>query len=101
MTRYRMDDSTVVDTANATKSWDEDTFHDGRNRISRATGDQWTHETLYRSRRGRYYVEHTSQWQGTHPYAEWIGPERAAAWLALNGHEIPADLQVAAEAVIE
>ena len=34
-------------------------------------------------------------------YAEWIGPERAAAWLALNAHEIPAELQTAAEAVSE
>jgi hypothetical protein len=101
MARYRMDDGTVVDTANATKSWDEARDHDGRNHISRATGSQWDHETLYRSRRGRYYLEHDSQWQGSRPWAEWLSNQRAAAWLALNSHEIPDELRTAAEAVTE
>lgn len=94
---YRMEDGTVVKTENAAQSWREAKYHDGRNLISKATGDQWLHQALYRSRKGRYYVEHTSQCQGSRDYATWVSPEEAAAWLALNGHEIPAELADAAE----
>jgi hypothetical protein len=64
MSKYRIE-NTIVDTDRAKKSWDEDTRWDGHNHISKATGSQWEHEKLYRSRKGRYYVEHTSQWQGS------------------------------------
>lgn len=101
MARYRMDDGTVVDTANSTQHWGEDTFFDGHNRISKATGSQWEHQTLYRSRRGRYYVEHSSQWQGSRDTAEWVSNAEAARWLLANEHEIPAELKEAAEAVSE
>lgn len=90
--RFRMDDGTVLDTENATKDWAEDTFFDGSNHISRATGTQWNHQTLYRSRKGRYYVVRTSQWQGSHASAEWVSPQEAARWLLLNGHSLPDDL---------
>jgi hypothetical protein len=96
-----MSDGTVVKTENATQSWEEATYFDGRNRISKATGTQWEHETLYRSRRGRFYIERTSQWQGSHPSAEWVSPEEAARWLVANEHDIPAELQAAADAVTE
>lgn len=101
MARYRMNDGMVVDTANATQSWDEETDWNGNNRISRATGGQWEHETLYRSRRGRYYVEHTSQWQGSMPHAEWVSPQDAARWLLLNEHELPDELTEYEEQVSE
>jgi len=102
MARYRID-GTVVDTDNATASWDEGTRWDGRNHISLATGSQWDHEELYRSRRGRYYLIHTSQWQGSTPYAEWVSPQEAARWLAINQPdlELPADLAAAAAEVLE
>ena len=90
MSRYRMDDGTVVDTSNATQSWDEDTRWDGSNNISVATGGQWCHQTLYRSRKGRYYVEHTSQWQGSVPHVEWVSPQDATRWL-LTQAVSPAD----------
>lgn len=61
--------------------YDERTQWDGRNHVSMATGDQWTHETLVRTRRGRYYLVHESQWQGSLPYATTITEERAARWL--------------------
>lgn len=92
MTRYRMDDGSVVDTELSKKSWEEATRFDGRNRISIATGDQWTHQTLYMSRKGRYYVEHVSQWQGSRSHVEWVSREEAARWLLANDHELPADL---------
>lgn len=93
MARYQMQDGTVIDTDNASKHWDEETRWNGNNHISVATGSQWEHETLYRSRKGRYYVEHTSQWQGSTPRAEWVSEQEAARWLLLNEHELPADLE--------
>ncbi len=101
MTRYKMDDGTVVDTDNATQSWDEAQRWDGSNHISVATGSQWHHQTLYRSRKGRYWLEHTSQYQGSTPHAEWIGKRTAAAWLLANDHEVPDDLAEAAQEVSE
>ena len=53
MTTYRMTDGTVVKTQNATQSWEEGKRWDGRNMISVATGTQWEHQMLYRSRKGR------------------------------------------------
>jgi hypothetical protein len=99
--RYRMQDGTTIDTDRSTDNWEEQRDHDGKNWISRATGSQWEHERLFRSRRGRFYIEHTSQWQGRLPWAEWVSPERAAAWLDANEYEIPAELAEAAEAVTE
>lgn len=92
MTTYRMDDGIVVDTNKASDTWEEKCDWDGRNFISRATGSQWEHETLYRSRKGRYYLESSSQYQGTRPSAYWIEPEAAASWLLAMERELPADL---------
>lgn len=101
MTTYRMDDGTVVKTENATQTWDEATRFDGHsNRISVATGSQWDHETLYRSRKGRYWIEHTSQ-RGSKEYAEWIGNHAAAQWLLHNQHALPEDLKALEEEVSE
>lgn len=101
MATYRMDDGTVVKTENATESWDEATRWDGNNHISKATGSQWVHETLYKSRKGRYYVVHESQWQGSTPHAEWVSNHEAARWLLNNEHELPDDLAPLEEEVSE
>lgn len=101
MSTYRMDDGTIVDTDRATQHWKEDTRWDGSNHISVATGSQWDHETLWRSRKGRYYVERDSQWQGRTSSAEWISHRSAAGWLLANDHEIPEELAAAAEEVSE
>jgi len=101
MTRYRLDDDTIVDTEQATATWNEATDWDGRNHISRATGSQWEHEWLYRSRKGRFYLESTSQWQGSRPAAGWITDAAAVRWLLLNGHEIPEDIEHLVEETCE
>jgi hypothetical protein len=101
MSTYRMDDGTVVKTENATQEWKEDKNWDGNNWISVATGSQWHHERLYRSKKGRYWVEHTSNYQGSRDSAEWISNRQAAAWLLANDHEIPEDLKQYAEQVEE
>ena len=93
MSTYKLDDNTIVKTENATQSWEEATRWNGNNWISKATGSQWDHETLHRSRKGRYWVEHTSQWQGKTAYAGWIDNRSAVAWLLANDHELPEDLQ--------
>ena len=47
MSKYRMDDGSVIDTDKATAHWNEATEFDGCSRISKATGSQWNHQTLY------------------------------------------------------
>lgn len=93
MSTYRMEDGTVVKTENAQMSWEEDTRWDGNNHISVATGSQWSHQKLYKSRKGRYYIEHTSQWQGSRDHAEWVSEQEAARWLLANGEDLPDDLE--------
>jgi len=91
----------LVDTDKAAKAWEEATFWNGNNHISKATGDQFTHETLYKSSKGRYYIVHSSQWQGSVDYATECHPELAAKWLLLNEEELPEDLAALAGEVIE
>jgi len=107
MATYRIDD-VIVETGKAlarrattSQSWQEGTRWDGRNHVSLATGSQWDHQTLYRSRRGRYYVVHTSQWQGSRAYGEFVSSHQAAVWLLANEHQLPAELMQEGEAVQE
>lgn len=93
MSKYKMEDGTVVDTDKAQQEWKEATDWNGNNNISRATGSQWEHQYLYRSRNGRYYIEHNSQRQGTPSCAQFITAEEACRWLLLMGHELPDDLK--------
>ena len=69
-----------LDTA---ERFDEATVWDGRNRISRATGSQWDHETLYHTKHGHWW----SQWQGTLDRLEEIDEAEAARWLIQNGYD--------------
>lgn len=101
MARFRMEDGTVIDTANASAKWDEATRWDGRNHISKATGSQWDHQTLYRSRKGRYYIVHSSQWQGSTDHAEWVSEHEAARWLMTNDEELPEDLEHLEDGITE
>jgi len=92
MSKYRMEDGRVLNTDKASAEWEEAIDWNGQNFVSRATGSKWEHETLYRSSKGRYYIERTSQRQGSSPYAELVTNKRAAAWLLANDHELPQDL---------
>jgi len=67
--------------------YEEATFWDGRNRISRATGSQWDHEVLYRTAGGRWVKHWWSQWQGSVDRWEEIDPVEAAGWLVRNGYD--------------
>lgn len=99
--KYRMEDGTIVETDNATKSWGEETRFNGNNHISIHTGSQWVHQRLYRSRKGRYYVEHKSQFAGSAPHCEWVSPQEATRWLMLNDDDLPDDLAQYADKVSE
>lgn len=100
MSKYRID-TTIVDTEKASANWGEETDWDGSNQISRPTGGQWEHERLYRSSKGRYYIVHYSQWEGSQPSASWVTEEEATAWLMLNDHAAPEDLEAASRVVSE
>jgi len=92
----------LVDTDKAKQSWDEATYWNGSNHISKATGDQFLHETLYLSSKGRYYIEHSSQWQGSVPSASEISKEEAAKWLILNEHDdLPEELAGLLDEMVE
>lgn len=71
------------------EQFDEDTYWNGSNMISRATGSQWDHETLYRTVGKQWIVYRTSGWQGVTDRYELIDDETAAKWLVENGHENP------------
>lgn len=101
MATYRTSDGTVVKTENAQRHWKEATRWNGNNHISVASGSEFEHQTLYKSRKGRYYIEYTSQWQGATPSVEWVSNEEATRWLLANDHELPEDLEALEESVSE
>jgi len=72
MAIFRIDDR-IVDTEKAKRSWDEATEWNGHNHISKATGQEFLHQTLYLSGKDRYYLVHSSQWQGSRDSVEFIG----------------------------
>ena len=65
--------------------WKEESDHNGQNWISRATGSQWEHETLYRTKGGRFVLNHWSNWQGSTETYEEIDNDEAAIWFSKNG----------------
>ena len=68
--------------------FNESTYWDGRNHISRATRSQWEHEELFKTAGGKWVLHCFSQWQGTGPgtYRQ-IEDEEAFEWLAYHGHD--------------
>lgn len=67
--------------------FEEDTFWNGQNHISRATGSQWNHEQLYRTAGGRWVLCHWSQWEGSSTSYTEQDPTAAAGWLVANGYD--------------
>lgn len=65
----------------------EATEWDGNNHISVPTGDQFTHQDLYRTRGGRWVLCHWSQWQGTETWYEYLSDGEAREWLIANEHD--------------
>ncbi len=71
----------------AATRYDEDTNWDGNNHVSVATGSQWNHEALYRTRKGQWVLNWWSQWQGSTEKYEFVSDERAKEWLLRNDHD--------------
>lgn len=61
--------------------WEEDSWWDGHNYVSRATGDAHSHQRLYRTAKGAWVLHSWSQWQGSCETWERIEPEAARDWL--------------------
>lgn len=75
----------------AAERFEESQTHDGRNFISDATGSQWDHETLYRTKKGRWVLNESSQWQGSQDKYSEVSASDASAWLIAQGHSKIAD----------
>lgn len=84
MKRQVTDDGHWFD-LDAAEHFEESTFWDGRNRCSRVTGSQWEHETLYRTRGGRWVLNRSSQWEGARDSWVEIDDDAAALWFMRNG----------------
>ncbi len=100
MAKFQVDKA-IFDTERAAATWEEASDWDGSNHISRATGSQWNHETLHKSRKGRYYVVRSSDVQGSQDELEILSPREAAAWLILNDRPLPEDLAGLESEVVE
>lgn len=100
MAKYRME-NTVVDTDNSTNNWPEERDWDGHNHIGRNSGSQWSFDTLFRSRKGRYYIVHKFATDGDRPYAEWVSPEEAVRFMIVNDHDLLQELTAEADRVAE
>ena len=79
--------------ASSADGWAESTYHDGRNHVSRATGDQFHHEHLYRTAKGQWVLNSWSAWQGSAETYERITPSGAAAWFIRNLQDAPEALK--------
>ena len=66
--------------------FEEGTTWDGNNHISTATGSQWEHEEVVRTKRGRYYVVSSSQRQGSQSKAKALDIGGVAKWLVRAGY---------------
>ena len=79
------------------RSWEEDTWFNGSNHISRATNSQWEHEELHRSATGLWILQSWSQWQGSRTHWTEISAAGAGLWLATHGHALPDGVSPPAE----
>ena len=68
----------------------EDVRWDGHNWISTATGNQFNHEQINRTRRGKYYLVKWSQWEGVRTRAVALSLAEVALWVIRAGY-LPAD----------
>ena len=72
---------------NAATRYEEGTRWDGSNHISLATGSQWDHEALYKTKGGQWVKNWWSQYQGTCERWNYITEEDAKTWMIQNEYE--------------
>jgi hypothetical protein len=71
--------------ANKARKFEEETFWNGNNHISKATGSQTEHETMYVTASGLFVLNCWSQWQGSVDTFELVSKGTAANWFARQG----------------
>ncbi len=81
-------------------SYEEETYHDGHNRISRATGSQWEHEALYRTAGGDWVLHHWSQWKGSKSTWQEVDIAGAVEWLLRSENHVALDSLAAKDASV-
>jgi hypothetical protein len=89
MKRQALTDGRWFDLERA-KMYKEDTWWDGNNHVSCATGSQWDHEALWKTASGRWALNHWSQRQGSPDYWAEISEEDAARWMIKNNQDCDA-----------
>ena len=83
MKRIALEDSGWFNEETAIK-FTEDTYWNGNNHISKATGSQWEHEVLYYTKSGNWVLNEWSQRQGSRETYTKISESRAINWLIAN-----------------
>lgn len=79
--------------AEKAEAFDEETYHDGHNWISKATGSQWHHEKLFLTASGKWIKSIWSNMQGSTDRVETITAEEAAVWFLSQEKELPKSLE--------
>ncbi len=68
------------------EEFEEATRWDGRNNVS-VIAPEFHHEALYRTKGGRWVLNHWSQWQGSEETYRFITDEQAKTWLLKCEHD--------------
>lgn len=63
---------------------DENTYWNGNNWISKATGSQWEHEKLYYTKSKNWILHEYSNYQGSVDTYRTISDQEAISWLVQN-----------------
>jgi len=97
LTRTDENDTTRWFDLDKAEKYPEDTWWDGSNNISRATGSQFDHQVLLRTAGGHWVLHEWSEYQDVSDTWILINQDDAYEWLLRNGHGdvIPDDVPAA------
>lgn len=90
---YRIDDESgrrfdgYFDLDAATEIIKEDTRFDGNNNVSVHNIDRFAHQRLIRTARGRWVLDHWSQYEGDQGLVSYLTDDQARDWLLVNGDD--------------
>lgn len=71
--------------ADKAERFEEETYWNGNNHISKATGSQTEHECLFITKTGNFVLHGWSQWQGVPDYYKSVSREFVANWFSKQG----------------
>jgi hypothetical protein len=87
MKRVYLEDSSKWFDAEAAQMFKEDTWHNGSNFISKATGSQWEHQSLYLTASQKFIIHAWSDFQGKPEIYKEVSNEYAAEWFVKNEYQ--------------